>query len=146
MVDATKIAKLRAKAQSTSYPQEAAMFERKAADLMAQHGITEDAVASALAEIFGRPASPPPPQREARPKREAPQTPAERGTMIEAAIWVLEEEGNRPMRARDLGLHRGSRPLQPQPRQDAVGNDRCETRDRNIDLRARRAGALPATP
>jgi Protein of unknown function (DUF2786) len=39
MVDATKIAKLRAKALSTGYPQEAAIFERKATELTAQHGI-----------------------------------------------------------------------------------------------------------
>lgn len=37
MVDATKIAKLRAKAMSTAYPAEAAMFERKARELMDRH-------------------------------------------------------------------------------------------------------------
>ena len=98
MTDATKIAKLRAKALSTTYPQEAAMFERKARELMDRHGISEGAVAQALAEIFGRPAASSP-----RPASgPSPQRPAERGTMIEAVIWVLEEEDNRAMRAREL--------------------------------------------
>jgi hypothetical protein len=98
MTDATKIAKLRAKALSTTYPQEAAMFERKARELMDRHSISESAVAQAVAEIFGRsPASSPPPASEPWPQR-----PAERGTMIDAAIWVLEEEDNRAMRAREL--------------------------------------------
>ncbi len=35
MVDAMKIAKLRAKAISTGFPEEAAMFERKASELAA---------------------------------------------------------------------------------------------------------------
>jgi hypothetical protein len=112
MTDATKIAKLRAKALSTTYPQEAAMFERKARELMDRHGISEHAVAQAVAAIFGRPAGPAtaasepsyersggPPPRATEP---SPQRPAERGTMIEAAIWVLEEEDNRAMRAREI--------------------------------------------
>lgn len=98
MTDASKIAKLRAKALSTTYPQEAAMFERKARELMDRHKISEGAVAQALAEIFGRPVSPPPPAA----SEPWPQRPAERGTMIDAAIWVLEEEDNRAMRAREL--------------------------------------------
>jgi len=97
MTDATKIAKLRAKALSTTYPQEAAMFERKARELMDRHGVSEGAVAQALAEIFGRPASPLPPASEPFPQRAA-----ERGTMIEAVIWVLQEEDNRAMRAQEL--------------------------------------------
>jgi hypothetical protein len=98
MTDATKIAKLRAKALSTTYPQEAAMFERKARELMDRHSISEGAVAHALAEIFGRPpASSSPPASDPSPQRAA-----ERGTMIDAAIWVLEEEDNRAMRAREL--------------------------------------------
>ena len=101
MTDATKIAKLRAKALSTTYPQEAAMFERKARELMDRHSISEGAVAQALAAIFGgaSPASspPPPPASEPRPPR-----PAERGTMTEAVIWVLDETDNRAMRAREL--------------------------------------------
>ena len=48
-----KIAKLRAKAQSTAYPAEAATFRRKALILMEKHGIGEEAVQRALAEIFG---------------------------------------------------------------------------------------------
>lgn len=44
MVDAAKIAKLRAKAMSTAYPEEAKSFKRKANDLMEQHGISEEAV------------------------------------------------------------------------------------------------------
>jgi hypothetical protein len=107
MTDATKIAKLRAKALSTTYPHEAAMFERKARELMDRHAISEAAVARALAEIFGHPVGSPPPAASAPPPRPAasgpsPQRPAERGTMIEAAIWVLEEEDNRAMRAREI--------------------------------------------
>jgi hypothetical protein len=120
MTDANKIAKLRAKAISTTYRQEAAMFERKARELMDRHGISEHAVARALSEIFGGAAAPPPrasePSRERssgpppRPSEPSPQRPAERGTMIEAAIWVLEEEDNRAMRAREIwdGLYHRS--------------------------------------
>jgi HB1, ASXL, restriction endonuclease HTH domain/Protein of unknown function (DUF2786) len=82
---------------STDYPAEAAMFERKARELMDRHGISEAAVAQALAEISEHPASSPPPASEPWPQR-----PAERGTMIEAALLVLEEEDNRAMRAREL--------------------------------------------
>lgn len=95
MTDATKIAKLRAKALSTTYPQEAAMFERKARELMDRHSISESAVAPR--RDFGRPASPQSPASDPSPQRAA-----EPGTMIDAAIWVLEEEDNRAMRAREL--------------------------------------------
>ena len=46
MADArvVKIAKLRAKAQSTAYPAEAETFRRKALVLMEKHGIGEEAV------------------------------------------------------------------------------------------------------
>ena len=53
MVDAMKIAKLRAKAISTSYPQEAAMFDRKAGELAAANGIADADIERALAEILG---------------------------------------------------------------------------------------------
>jgi hypothetical protein len=55
MVDArvVRIAKLRAKAHSTDYPAEAESFHRKALDLMNRHGISENAVQLAVAEIFG---------------------------------------------------------------------------------------------
>jgi hypothetical protein len=93
MVDATKIAKLRAKAMSTGYPEEAAMFERKASELAAQHGIADADIERALAEIFGaHPTRPTPP-----PDDESFEFP----TMVEAVIFVLEEE-NRPMRAREI--------------------------------------------
>jgi hypothetical protein len=98
MVDATKIAKLRAKALSTGYPEEAAMFERKAAELTAQHGIAEADIDLALQEIFGRRPARQPHQAEPWPDDE----PVEFVTMIEAAIWVFEEEDNRPMRAREI--------------------------------------------
>jgi HB1, ASXL, restriction endonuclease HTH domain len=39
---------------------------------------------------------------DAPPDQPWPQRPAERGSMIEAAIWVLEEEDNRAMRAREI--------------------------------------------
>jgi hypothetical protein len=93
MVDATKIAKLRAKAMSTGFPEEAAMFERKASELAAEHGIADADIERALAEIFGaRPTRPTPP-----PDHESFEFP----TMVEAVIFVLEEE-NRPMRAREI--------------------------------------------
>ena len=98
MVDAMKIAKLRAKAMSTGYPHEAAMFERKASELAAQHGIADTHIERALAEIFGRrPTRPAPPPHHAPPDEE----PLEFDTMIEAVIFVLEME-DRPMRAREL--------------------------------------------
>ncbi|HEY5261157.1 MAG TPA: HTH domain-containing protein [Solirubrobacteraceae bacterium] len=110
MVDATKIAKLRAKALSTGYPQEAAMFERKASELAAHHGIADADIKRALTEIFGhrlpQPAPPPPRRSSPPPPRQAPQheEPVENAdfpTMIEAVIFVLEAE-HRPMRAREL--------------------------------------------
>jgi hypothetical protein len=106
MVDAMKIAKLRAKAISTGYPQEAAMFQRKASELAAQHGITEADIDRALAEIFGgrptRPAASQPPPRPSPPHEAARKEESlDFGTMIEAVIFVLETEG-RPMRAREL--------------------------------------------
>jgi len=98
MVDAAKIAKLRAKAMSTTYPDEAESFKRKAADLMKQHAISEQAVQHALDAIFrGRPQ----PRATSAPGPTAAH-PAERGSIVEAAIWVLEEEDNRPMRAREI--------------------------------------------
>jgi hypothetical protein len=98
MVDARKIAKLRAKAQSTAYPAEAESFRRKAHALMQRHGIREEAVQRALAEIFGgRPE--PHPRSTPRPTADRP---AESGSMVEAAIRVFEEEGNRPMRAKEI--------------------------------------------
>lgn len=106
MVDAMKIAKLRAKAMSTSYPQEAAMFERKASELAAANGIADADIERALGEIFhGRPSrpAPPPPSWSAPPPREAPtqEEAMEFDTMIEAVIFVLEG-ADRPMRAREL--------------------------------------------
>jgi hypothetical protein len=95
---ALKIAKLRAKAQSTSYPAEAEAFRRKALILMEKHGIGEDAVQRALAEIFGgRPES-----RASSAPGPTAERPAERGSMLEAVVWVLEEQDNRPMRAREI--------------------------------------------
>lgn len=80
MVDArvVRIAKLRAEAHSTDYPAEAESFRRKALDLMKRHGISEDAVQLAVAEIFG---GRPPRQRPAhdsaaqRPVRRTPRPP-----------------------------------------------------------------------
>ena len=93
MVDAMKIAKLRAKAMSTGFPEEAAMFERKASELAAEHGIADADIERALAEIFGH-----------RPTRPTP-TPDDGSfefpTLLEAVIFVLEEE-DRPMRAREI--------------------------------------------
>lgn len=94
MVDAAKIAKLRAKALSTGYAEEAKALERKASDLMEQHGISEEAVQHELDAIFGGRAN----SASAR----GPGRPAERGSMIEAVIWVFEEEDNRAMRAREI--------------------------------------------
>lgn len=99
MVDAAKIAKLRAKAMSTTYPDEAESFKRKAADLMKQHEISEQAVQRALKVIFGRRADTPP--SASAPAPSASQA-AERGSMIEAVIWLFEEEDNRTMRAREI--------------------------------------------
>lgn len=111
MVDAMKIAKLRAKAMSTSYPQEAAMFDRKARELAEANGIAEADIERALAEIFeGRPVRPappppPPPRSSPPPPREAPQHEpfeyVEFPTMMDAVIFILEVE-KRPMRAREL--------------------------------------------
>lgn len=108
MVDAVKIAKLRAKAMSTSYPEEAAMFARKAGELATQHGIAEADIERALAEIFGhrppRPA-PPPPSPPAWDAAHQPWDedgePIEFATMIEAVVFILEVEA-RPMRAREI--------------------------------------------
>jgi hypothetical protein len=96
MVNAAKIAKLRAKAMSTAFPEEAKALERKASDLMGRHGISEEAVQRALDDIFG--------QRPDTRSATAPTagSPAERVSMIEAAIWVFEEEDNRPMCAREI--------------------------------------------
>jgi hypothetical protein len=108
MVDAMKIAKLRAKAMSIVYPQEATMFDRKARELAEANGIADADIERALAEIFGgRPARPaPPPPRSSPPPRETPrhEEPFEDPkfpTMMEAVIFVLEIE-RRPMRAREL--------------------------------------------
>lgn len=110
MVDAMKIAKLRAKAMSTSYPEEAAMFNRKAGELATQHGIAEADIQRALTEIFGhrppRPASPPPPPTppasdSAHQPWDEDGEPIEFATMIEAVIFILEVEA-RPMRAREI--------------------------------------------
>src|ERR1700686_5501587 len=114
MVDArvVRIAKLREKAHSTDYPAEAESFRRKALDLMKRHGISEDAVQLAVAEIFGgppprrRPAHGWAAQRPAQPRRSAhgptADQPAERRSMVEAAVWVFEEQDNRPMSAREV--------------------------------------------
>jgi HB1/ASXL restriction endonuclease-like protein with HTH domain/uncharacterized protein DUF2786 len=112
MVDAMKIAKLRAKAMSTSYPQEAAMFERKASELATANGIAVADIERALAEIFhGRPsrAAPPPPSWSPPPSSSAPppreaatqEETMEFDTMIEAVVFVLEG-ADRSMRAREL--------------------------------------------
>jgi hypothetical protein len=93
MVDAAKIAKLRAKALSTGYPEEAKALERKASDLMEQHGISEEAVQHKLDAIFGRANS---------ALASGPGRPAERGSMSEAVVWVFEEEDNRATRAREI--------------------------------------------
>lgn len=111
-----KIAKLRAKAQSTSYPAEAEAFRRKALVLMERDRIGEEAVQRALAEIFGgRPES----YQRSTPGPTAGR-PAERGSMVEAVIWIFEEEDNRAMRARELwtliearGLYNRSRGRTP---------------------------------
>jgi hypothetical protein len=106
MVDAMKVAKLRAKAMSTGYPEEAAMFERKASELAAQHGIAAADIERALAEIFGhRPprSAPPPPPSQPPPRQpwDEDDEPLAFDTMIEAVIFILEVEG-RPMRAREI--------------------------------------------
>ncbi len=100
MADArvVKIAKLRAKAQSTAYPAEAESFRRKALVLMEKHGIGEEAVQRALAEIFGGRRE----QRASSASRPTADRPAERGSMVEAVVWVFEEQDNRPMRAREI--------------------------------------------
>ncbi len=109
MADAgvVKIAKLRAKAQSTAYPAEAETFRQKALVLMEKHGIDEEAVQRTLAEIFdGR--------REQRASSASGPTaghPAERGSMVEAVMWVFEEQDNRPMRAREIWALIQERPL-----------------------------------
>jgi HB1, ASXL, restriction endonuclease HTH domain/Protein of unknown function (DUF2786) len=133
MVDASKIAKLRAKAMSTAYPEEAAAFERKAIDLMERNGISEEAVQRALDAIFGgragwrsrsaqRPTtdrsphsrsahgptnSTPPRSRSTHGPRTA--RPAEARSMTEAAIWVLEDQARamRPAEVWALVEHRG---------------------------------------
>jgi hypothetical protein len=94
MVDATKIAKLRAKALSTGYPEEAEAL-RKASDLMKQHAISEAAVQHELDAIFGGRAD------SLSASSPGPGRPAKRGS-IEAAIWMFEEEDNRAMRAREI--------------------------------------------
>jgi len=93
-----KIAKLRAKAQSTSYPAEAEAFRRKALAPMERDRIGEDAVQRALTEFFG---GRPEPRQRSAPGPSADR-PAERGSMVEAVVWVFEEQGNRLMRAREL--------------------------------------------
>jgi hypothetical protein len=106
MVDAMKIAKLRAKAMSTGYPEEAAMFERKASELAAAHGIADADIERALAEIFGhrpaRPTPPPPPSWSppAEPRVQDDEA-MEFATMMEAVIFVLEG-ADRAMRAREI--------------------------------------------
>jgi len=113
MVDArvVRIAKLRAKAHSTNYPAEADSFRRKALDLMNRHGISEDAVQLAVADIFGghpprqRSAHRSEAQRPTQPRRSAHRPtakPAERRSMVEATMCVLEEQDNRPMGAREI--------------------------------------------
>ncbi len=114
MVDAMKIAKLRAKAKSTSYPEEAAMFDRKASEFAAANGIADADIERALAAIFGgrpaRPAPPPPPRFSTPPPPppHAAHQPSDEddgvlefNTMIEAAIFILEVE-RRPMRPREI--------------------------------------------
>ena len=100
MTDArvVKVAKLRAKAQSTAYPAEAETFRQKALILMEKHGIGEEAVLRALAVIFG---GRPEPCASSAPGPTA-ERPAERGSMVEAVVWVFEEQDNRPMRAREI--------------------------------------------
>jgi len=100
MADArvVKIAKLRAKAQSTAYPAEAETFRKKALTLMEKHGIGEEAVQRALAEIFG---GRPEPHASSAPGPTA-ERPAERSSMVEAVVWVFEEQDNRPMRAKEI--------------------------------------------
>lgn len=121
MVDprALKIAKLRAKAQSTAFPAEADTFRRKALTLMERDGIPERAVQQALAEIFDGHTGGAVRSR-SRPDPAATRRPFERGSMTEAMIWVLEEEDNRALRARELwnfietrGLYTRSRGLTP---------------------------------
>jgi HB1, ASXL, restriction endonuclease HTH domain/Protein of unknown function (DUF2786) len=105
MVDAMKIAKLRAKAMSTSYPEEAAMFNRKAGELATQHGIAEADIERALTEIFGhrphRTAPTPPTSDSAHQPWDEDGEPIEFATMIEAVVFILEVEA-RPMRAREI--------------------------------------------
>ncbi|MHB1837678.1 MAG: hypothetical protein ACYCXW_22260 [Solirubrobacteraceae bacterium] len=62
MVDAMKIAK-RAKAMSTGYPEEAAMFDRKVRELAAANRIASADIERALAEIFGHRLRDPRPRR-----------------------------------------------------------------------------------
>ena len=127
MVDAAKIAKLRAKAMSTAYPEEAKAFERKAGDLMAEHGISEQAVQRALAAIFGGRANTPP----STTAGASASQPAESGSMVEAVIWLFEEED----------AHRGARPVH-ESRPNPLGDRRIEARDRP-KLRARCPRPLP---
>lgn len=100
MIDpqALKIAKLRAKAESTAFPAEAETFRCKALALMERDGVSEEAVQQALAEIFDGYRS-----GSDRPRPDpAAARPFERGSMTEAMVWVLEEEDNRAMQAREL--------------------------------------------
>ncbi len=101
MIDprALKIAKLRAKAESTVFPAEAETFRSKALALMERDEISEEAVQQALAEIFDGYAGG---GDGSRPDPEAARRPFERGSMTEAMVWVLEEEDNRAMQAREL--------------------------------------------
>lgn len=65
---------------------------------MEKHGIGEEAVQRALAEIFGERPEPGP---SSAPGPTADH-PAERGSMVEAVVWMFEEEDNRAMRAREI--------------------------------------------
>jgi HB1, ASXL, restriction endonuclease HTH domain len=65
---------------------------------MERDGVSEEAVQKALAEIFEGYAGG---SDGSRPDRAAAR-PFERGSMTEAMVWVLEEEGNRAMQAREL--------------------------------------------
>ncbi len=139
MVDARKIAKLRAKAQSTAYLADAESFRQKAHALMERHGIGEEAVQRALAEIFG--GRPEPHLRSAAgPTADRP---AERGSMVEAAMWVFEEEDNRAMRAREIWTLIEARGLYMSLGRTPAGHGRVEAID-GPPVRARCPRPLPS--
>jgi hypothetical protein len=65
---------------------------------MEKHGIGEGAVQRVLAEIFGGRHE----QRASSASGPTADRPAERGSILEAVVWVFEEQDNRPISAREI--------------------------------------------